>query len=166
MLQPKTKINQKNNQIVFWLPTENYPKEAIYATAYVFIDRCYVYINGNSKKEISISLEGKEKLLEKNLEDLKGEFLNELLNYLLRVEIGKRNKKIRESIVGSALISGLDNNFLSLAGGDEKGKGGRWQDDPLGIAIPWEEKHNKRKKDYSKGKKKSRQGKNKRGNIL
>ena len=139
MASPKSKINQKENQIVFWLNAKNYPLEAIYSTAYAFIDRAYVCLDGSPKKEIKVYLKGKEKLSDKKLEKLQGEFLNELLNYLLRVEIARRNKKIRESIVTAALASGLESGLFGVASDAQPDNS--WVEDPLGIAVPWEEKH-------------------------
>ena len=144
MLKPKSKINRKENQIVFTLKAQNYPLEAIYSTASVFIDRCYVYLDGDPKNEISVSLKGKEELNKKQLESLQGEFLNELLNYLLRVEIARRNKKIRESIVAAALASGLESGLFGAASDAQPGNS--WLEDPLGIAVPWEEKHFEKQK--------------------
>lgn len=138
MPQPKIKINQKNNQIIFRLKTKNYPPEAIYSTAYVFIDRAYVYLDGDPDKEISVSLKGKEGLNKKQLESLRGEFLNELLNYLVRLETARVNQKIREYVVASALVSALPQEALTGAPGLSGGGGQDWQKDPLGIAASWE----------------------------
>jgi His-Xaa-Ser system protein HxsD len=146
---PKSKIETNKNQINFRLKTKNYPLEAIYATAYVFINKAYVYLDGDPKKEMSVCLEGKEKLSEKILESLRGEFLNELLNYLLRVEIAKRNKKIRELIVSSALVSGLGGDFMAPVGGEVVDEKESWKADPLGIGVPWEEKYAEKEKNVS-----------------
>jgi His-Xaa-Ser system protein HxsD len=143
----KTQIDQKKNQITFWLNTKTYPLEAIYSAAYVFLDRAYIYLDGDPKKEIQVSLKGKTKLTKKELEDLVGEFHNELLNYLLRVEIAKRNQKIREYIVASALVSSLPvESLTSPSQLPEEISKEDWRKDPLGIAIPWEEKYNKNPK--------------------
>ncbi|MDI6777703.1 MAG: His-Xaa-Ser system protein HxsD [Patescibacteria group bacterium] len=141
MSHPKTKIDLKNNEVVFWLDSKIYSLESIYNTAYVFLDRAYVFLDGDPEKEIEVHLKGKEELDGKKLEALQGEFLNELLNFLLRTKIAKRNKKIREYIIASALVSGLPNSFVS-PNEDKETKAG-WQDDPLGIAVPWEEKNQK-----------------------
>ncbi len=154
MAQPKTKIKQEDNEIIFWLKAENYPMEAIYATAYVFVDRLYVYLDGKAGKEIKISLKGKKEMKKKELVALQGEFLNELLNYLIRVEIAKRNKKIRELIVGSTLVSGLENDFFSSARKQGLKNNESWLNDPLGIAVPWEEKEGSKKKSASSKKSK------------
>jgi len=142
----KDKINSKNNQIVFWLNSQTYPLEVIYSTAYVFLDRAYVYLDGDPKKEIVVSLKGKEKLNKKQLAGLKGEFCNELLNYLLRVEITKRNQKVRDFIVGTALVSALPRELLTQPSKVETSMDGDWKEDPLGIAVPWEEKYGKKPK--------------------
>lgn len=156
MKKPKSKISQKNNQIFFWLDSKIYPLEAIYSTSYVFLDRAYVYLDGEPAKEIIVSLKGKEKLNKKQLERLEGEFHNELLNYLLRVEIAKRTNKIRNFIVGTALVSALPIDLLVQSSLTEKKVSedlNDWRKDPLGIAIPWEEKYGKKKRKVKKKRK-------------
>lgn len=151
MQKPKSKINIKDNQIIFWLNSQLYSLEAIYSAAYVFIDRAYVYLDGNPTKEIIVSLKGKEKLNKKQLESLAGEFRNELLNYLLRVEVARHNQKIREYIVATALVSSLPTDLLAQSSlAEAESKEVDWQKDPLGITIPWEEKHGKKKQKKKK----------------
>ncbi|MFA6285182.1 MAG: His-Xaa-Ser system protein HxsD [Parcubacteria group bacterium] len=145
MQKPKSKINIKENQIVFQLSSRNYPLEAVHNTAYVFLDRAYIYLDGDPEKEIVVSLKGKDKLDKIQLEALRGEFLNELLNYLVRIQIAKQNKKIREFVVGSALIHGLGTDLMSNENIDN-GSTGEWKSDPLGIAVPWEDKYEKKGK--------------------
>ncbi len=146
MKKLKDKISQGENQIVFCLKTGVFPLEAIYGACYVFIDRAYVFLDGDPKKEIIVSLKGREKLNKKQLKALSGEFHNELLNYLLRVEIAKRNKKIRDFIVGTALVSALPTELLTQSSKTEIAETANWQKDPLGIVIPWEEKYGKKAK--------------------
>ena len=150
----KNKINQKENQIVFWLNSKTYPLEAIYSTAYTLLDKVYVYLDGDPKKEIIVSLKGKEKLNKKQIEALKGNFCNELLSYVLRVEIAKRNQKIRDFIVGTALISALPTPLEIKKSNDKKKD---TLNDSLNIAVPWEEKYGNKievKKAKTKNKKK------------
>jgi len=142
----------RKNKIVFSLDVTTYSLQAIYATAYSFVDRVYVFLDRKGKK-IKVVLESKGNLKKKGLEDLKKEFHNELLNYLLRVEIAKRNQKIRDFIVGTALVSALPTELLTQSSKPEISGTADWQKDPLGIAIPWEEKYGKKKR---KTKKKSK----------
>jgi His-Xaa-Ser system protein HxsD len=137
----KFKINSQKNQITFFLNSKVYPLEAIYSTAYVFLDKAYVFLDGDPKKEIIVYLKGKNNLSRKKLEALQGEFHNELLNYLLRIKIAKSNKKIREFVIGTALVSALPIPSYS----SEK-LVGSYSEDPLDIAVPWEKKYKKSSK--------------------
>ena len=122
-----------------------YPLEAILNASYTFIDRAYVFLDSNSKgNEIVVSLKGKQRLSPKKLEDLRGEFMNELLHCALRYKISKNNKKIREYIIGRALYSALPVSMEETILDEDSGKLD-YQQDPLGIAIPWEEKYGKKK---------------------
>lgn len=140
----KSKINQKQNQIIFWLDSRTYPLEAIYSAAYVFLDQAYVYLDGDPKKEIIISLKGKEKLSKKQIDALRGEFCNELLNYVLRVKIAERNQKVKDFIVGTALVSALPQESFIQTSETEAAKDQDWLKDSLNIAVPWEEKYGKK----------------------
>lgn len=139
---PKVKINETENKIIIFIAPKLYPIEPVYITAYVFLDRAYVYLDGDPEKEVHIHLKGKKKLTEKELKALADEFLNELLNYSLRYQISRDNRKIREYIVGAALMGASGEDTEKSIESDEKD----WQKDPLGIAVPWEEKYGKRGK--------------------
>ncbi|MBL7154901.1 MAG: His-Xaa-Ser system protein HxsD [Candidatus Portnoybacteria bacterium] len=141
-------VKIKNNTIKFLLNLQDYPLEAVYGTAYVFLDKAYLFLDSRPSKKIEVFLKGKKKLTKKQLENLKGEFLNELLNYTLRINLAKHNRKIREYIVGQALFSAVSEE--EVAKEDEIG----YENDPLGIAIPWEEKYGQESKTKTKRKKK------------
>ncbi len=130
----------KNNEIKFILDIKDYPIEAIYGASYVFLDKAYLFLDNKSSKKIQVSLKGKKKLTKKQLETLKGEFLNELLNYAFRINLTKHNKKIREFIISQALFSAVGEE------GTVEEDQLEYQDDPLGIAVPWEEKYKKKLK--------------------
>lgn len=130
------------------LNSKIYPLEAILNACYIFIDRAYIFLDSDPKgNQIKVSIKGKKRLTQKQLEVLKGEFTNELLHSALRYQISKNNKKIREYIIGRALYSALPTPDLFTASGKLD-----YQEDPLGIAIPWEEKYGKKKKKNVKSK--------------
>jgi len=133
------KATIKNNTIKFSFNLKDYPLEAVYGAAYVFIDQAYLFLDSKNKRKIDVYLIGKKKLSNKKLEGLKGEFLNELLNYTMRVNLAKGSRKLREFIIGQALVSAY--------GSEEAVQKNemQYQDDPLGIAVPWEEKYGKKK---------------------
>ena len=127
-----------NNVIKITLNSSIYNLEAILNACYVFIDRMYVFLDTDSSgKKILVSLKGKQKFSLKKIGQLKGDFINELLHCSLRYRINKNNKKIRELIVSRAIYSAMP---------DSNEKFEHYLDDPLGIAIPWEEKHGSKKK--------------------
>ncbi|MFA6988443.1 MAG: His-Xaa-Ser system protein HxsD [Candidatus Gastranaerophilaceae bacterium] len=125
--------NNTNNCVNIKLKQSIYPLEAIYGASYVFINRAYIYIDTKDEGEIEISLKGKKELNHQKKRELEGEFMNELLNYVQRINISKNTKKMRESIIDRALYSAINEECPC---GDEFEL-----DDPLGIAIPWEEKY-------------------------
>jgi His-Xaa-Ser system protein HxsD len=124
------------------LNPEIYPPEAILNTCYAFIDRAYIFLDYDSKKEnIKVSIKEKKSLSRKQSELLIKEFMNELLHYALRYQVSRNNRKIREYIIGRALYSAL-----GAPEPDSAAEKFDYQEDPLGIAIPWEEKYGRKKK--------------------
>ncbi len=131
-----TRINsQKNNETKITVDSRIYPLEAVYGAAYIFLDRSYVRLDGNPKDKIIVTIKGKKKLNKKEMDKLTGDFFNELLNYSLRFLISKQNQKIREYIVGTAILGAV---------GEEQKKKADWEKDAMGIAVPWEEKYKKK----------------------
>jgi His-Xaa-Ser system protein HxsD len=111
----------------------------------LFLDRVYIYLDGEPSKEIMVRMKLKavsdslaqSALASKaHLEQLSGEFHNELLNQLLREKVSESNAKIREYIVAQALYSAVPNEVDELLKEVEEED---WQEDPLGIAKTWEE---------------------------
>ena len=119
-----------------------YPRDAIYGAAYVFIDRCYVHLDRPADGKISVTLRLKPGSTAV-LADLSGELENELLAQAWRREIAEDGRAVVELIATRALAGaagppGLD-DLLDLDAG-----GGAFED-PLGIAMSWEEKYKKKK---------------------
>jgi His-Xaa-Ser system protein HxsD len=134
-----------------------YPVDAVMGTAYVFIDRCYVFLDKTPQGSIRVSLSSKAGGSDEELRVIAGEFQNELLGQALRYRVAARHEKVRETIVARALFGaaprisdssmgpegsqptpsdaqlGLDAQFVPAEDDD-------YLEDPLGIAVPWEEK--------------------------
>ncbi len=118
-----------------------YPLEVIYSTAYIYIDRCYVLLEKPGKDQVSVRLKAKPDCDEATFAELVGEFENELLNQTLRRKVAQRTEGVREAIVHRALFSAMPESIdLSLDDDD-----GDYLDDPLGIAVPWEDKFGQEK---------------------
>jgi His-Xaa-Ser system protein HxsD len=116
-----------------------YPLDVVFGAAFVYLDKCYVFIDKGEKNQWKVRLRGKPGCSAKEFQALVGEFENELLNQALRAHIAEKTRKVRDLIVHRALFSALPaSDDLGLD--DEVGD---YLDDPLGIAIPWEEKFGK-----------------------
>jgi His-Xaa-Ser system protein HxsD len=120
-----------------------YPKDAVYGAAYVFIDRCYVHLDRAGDRRIQVTLAAKKPGADTKA--LAGEFQNELLGQAWRRQIVEENQKLVESITSRALGGaagppGLD-ELLAMDIGEETAF-----EDPLGIAMSWEEKYKKKGK--------------------
>jgi His-Xaa-Ser system protein HxsD len=127
-----------------------YPAESIMGTAYVFTDRCYVLLDRTADGKVKVSLAAKSGTSPEAFAAITGEFQNELLAQALRHHIAKQHEKVREIIVARALFGaapqveaplpvddaklGLDPRFVPASDDD-------FLEDPLGIAVPWEEKY-------------------------
>jgi len=124
-----------------------YPRDVLYAAAYVFLDRAYVLLDRAGSRFL-VHLRGKTAIDETALRAMAGEFENELLAQALRLKVAKANQRIIENITTLA-ISGATGGFEAaheelgddpqLVDLDNPGDDG-FLDDPLHIAEPWEAK--------------------------
>jgi len=121
-----------------------YPRDVLYAAAYVFLDRAYVLLDRQDSRFV-VHLRAKRPLDEPTLQAMAGEFENELLAQALRHQVVDANQRIIEDVVAVAIAG---------AAGDVEGTGGTGLEgaplidprdpedgfvaDPLGIARPWE----------------------------
>lgn len=130
-----------------------YPLEVVMGAAYVFVDRCFLLLDRAPDGRVKVTITPKPGANEGLAEALAGEFQNELLAQALRARLGERHEKVREALVARALFGaapeqaaaeppatdaqlGVDASFLPAADDD-------YLEDPLGIAVPWEEKYAK-----------------------
>ena len=127
------------SSVTVTVDTSVYSTEAIYGAAYTFMDRAYVHLAKGVDRSIEVNLTGRTPLGEEGLRNLGGEFLNELLNQLIRINLDESGRKVREYIVAKA-------HFFQDQGGHEvkrlidSAMQGAFDEDPLDIAVPWEEK--------------------------
>ncbi len=120
-----------------------YPLDVIYGAAYVLIDRAYILLDRDSDGRTLVRIESKaDEPTEDDLRALVGEFSNELLAQALRRKITQQNRGILEAIVTQA-IAGATGALVPGAVEEDEDEDLDFLDDPLGIAVPWEEKFSK-----------------------
>lgn len=119
-----------------------YPRDAIFGAAYTLLDRCFVHLDRDGSKLV-VRLRPKPGVaIAADL--LAGEFEAEALAQAWRREIITENQALLEGVAarafgGAAGAPGLDDLL-----GEDLGDLGDAFDDPLGIAVSWEEKYGKK----------------------
>lgn len=115
-----------------------YPVAAVHGAAVIHIEKAYIRIDRASPGRTRISLRPKlGGATPEELRELGGHLLNELLHQALRLEVGAKTDKLRELVIGKAIMSA--ESAQGGVGGLGMDGGVSFSDDPLGIARPWEE---------------------------
>jgi His-Xaa-Ser system protein HxsD len=102
-----------------------YPLQALFATCYVFTDRCYLHLVPEEDMSV-IVVQLARKLAECDLAAIAGEFSNELINQRVRNDVAAATKAVRDLIVAQAFAE-ADLLEGSCVNAD-------YNDDPKGIA--------------------------------
>jgi His-Xaa-Ser system protein HxsD len=159
-------VNTRESAASFDVDTRIYSMDAVLGTAYVFINRAYVFLDQPGTNRIRVQLSGKSSLAADALTALCGDFLNELLGQVLRERTSRRFGKLREALLARALFAAAPG--LATEGSapaetvpaaaepapgaelaepsldDLPDEAADYLEDPLGIATPWEDKYAKK----------------------
>ncbi len=125
------------NTFDFEIDTNFYPQDAVYSVAYLLLEKYNIKLRSDKKSRIIMHLTSDEKLSKTEVDELMRRIEQELINQTLRLRIAKENKKLREYILGKALLGAQFGTIDDSNQPDETT--GDYIDDPLGIATPWEE---------------------------
>ena len=112
--------------------------DAIHGAAYLFVDRCWLFLASPSDDVVTVSIKVKsDSATEAELEALAGEFANELLNQAIRVSLGQSTATIREYMMARAFFttpvqSSIDALLAELDAEE-------LEEDDLEISVPWED---------------------------
>ena len=147
----ETRTNPGEGRVVLALDEATLPRDAVYAAAFAFIDRCWVHVDRVAGR-IEVALHAKA--ANANLEALAAELQDELLGEAWRRKIVDENRALMESLAIQAFGTpgGVEASGASEAGAldDLLADGDGAFDDPLGIAMSWEEKYARKGDDASK----------------
>lgn len=140
---PNVQADTSRGAVLLQVDPSIYPLEAIYGAAYIFIDRCYVFLDKPSDAALRVTLQTKDADPDDaTLRDLVGQFANELLSCAWRRQITEENRTLIEAVTAQALAGAMGPPSLDdLADFDFSDDG---FEDPLGIAQSWEEKHGRK----------------------
>lgn len=114
-----------------------YPMEIIYGAAHAFTNQNYVLLDGDEEIEIVVELKPFETA---DLETVGRKFCNRLLSYQVYKQKSKENQAVRNLILYRALFT---NAAISA---EEKDEIKEIIEDPEDIAVPWEEKNDRKER--------------------
>jgi His-Xaa-Ser system protein HxsD len=136
-------LSSTDRSVSMVIDAELYPLQAVYGAAYIFLDRCYVFIDRPAAGSYRITLSAKQAVDENEaLRRLVGEFANELLSCAWRHQVTQDNRVAIETVTVQAIAGAMGEPSLDdLADFDFTDEA---LDDPLGIAQSWEEKHGRK----------------------
>lgn len=136
--------------VAFVLDESVYPRPVVYGAAYAFMDRCYVFLTRPAERAIRVRMKSRDpQPAPAALEALAGEFANELLDQLMRFELGEATAEIRKYYMARAFfgVTGSPSIDALLAELDSE----EMADDALEIAVPWEQRSKDRTPEGSTG---------------
>ena len=130
------KYEVAEKSVSFLVDETLYSLESIYGASYLFIDRCFVFLERPEDKKVLVRLRAKQDCSQEELEAFAGEFGNELLNQVLRWRVSEATAQIREYTMARAFVShpaqtSIDSLLAELDAEE-------LEDDDLEIAVPWE----------------------------
>ena len=131
-------VSLGRDQVSFDVDETVYPLEAIYGAAYLFVDRCFVFLSRPKPQVVNVRLTSRQPAAATELDALAGEFMNELLSQATRLRLSQATARIREYYTAAALRAAASapsvDDLLAELDAEELG------DDPLEISVPWEGK--------------------------
>lgn len=138
-MSPKRK---KTKNFKISLPLNRYCQEVVELSCYKFLDVFYFKFSGDDKKIIveAFLRDDTQKVTKKDFEK---DFYTELNHNLIRTKIARENKNLREMVVFKTFFSALPEDEKERAILESEVDNPKFED-PLGIAIPWEQKHGKK----------------------
>ena len=132
-------------EIRFVIDETLYPRDAVFGASYIFVDRCYVFLDRPADQRIAVRLRTKGASTASELEALAGEFANELLNQTMRMRIAESTQRIREYYMARAFFASEGKSTIDqlLAELDAE----ELAEAPLEVAVPWAGKESTAKKE-------------------
>ncbi|HEX8162889.1 MAG TPA: His-Xaa-Ser system protein HxsD [Pyrinomonadaceae bacterium] len=90
-----------DDTLVVGVDTALYTLEALFRVCYLFTDRCYLFLS-QVEGAAAVEVRFTRKSPETDLNEMAGEFSNELVNQKVRLDVADETKGIRELIAAQA----------------------------------------------------------------
>lgn len=89
-----------NREVALSVNTGLYGIDAVFQACYTFTDRCFFHFSHKGGEDVVLSMRRKRE--DGDVDDLIGEFVNELINQRVRIDLFRRTHLLREMIVAQA----------------------------------------------------------------
>jgi len=136
------------NKMSFKVSQDAFTRNVLLRTCHCFGRMYYTELDLDGNGNFRVTLQSKNGDAIENPDATQGEFRNHLVNESLRDELMTKAKTVKEIIVARALFGAAGPPIVDMPGFDQEDdfgfiedEMGDYLDDPLGIAVPWEEKH-------------------------
>ena len=155
-MEGNLEIREKEGYVWVSVNPKIYHLDVVYSASYMFLETCYVMIDGDPQEEVIVELRPKNKTDPTDLRKLGREFNNELVNYANYAVQCIRNVRIRETILKRVLLThdaeSVQNTLPSETGSSNKNAEPLKEitKKPEEIASPVEEKCGKNKSEQGK----------------
>ena len=116
------------------LSIDVYGLDAIFRSCYWLTDRCYVYLAPPKDRLIEVTLAAKEGGVTMT-DRLAWDFLNDLVDQRLRIDVNRETRTIREMIIAQAFAETdlIDDRGRLISERGNPNQSGNDEDDPEGI---------------------------------
>ncbi|MAQ16532.1 MAG: hypothetical protein CMN30_17275 [Sandaracinus sp.] len=142
------RADREDGSVSFVVDESVYPLEAIYGATFTFLDRCFVFLGREGEGQVRVVLSAKKlPIADDELRGWVGELANELLACAWRGRILEQNRATIEAVTSQAIGGAMGPPSLDEL--EDFDFSEEPFEDPLGIAMSWEEKYGK--KDKSQG---------------
>ena len=136
-------VDLEEGSVHLRLDSTLYPLDAVYGASFTFLDRCYVFLDRPGEDELRVLLSPKDATTEaEGLRAMAGEFANELLTCAWRHRITTENRASIEAVTSQAIAAAMGPPSLDEL--EDFDFSEEPFEDPLGIAMSWEEKYRKK----------------------
>ncbi len=104
-MEGNIEIREKEGYIWVSVNPKIYRLDVVYSAAYMFLENCYVLIDGDPEEEVIVELRPKNETEITELKKIGMEFNNELINYANYAAQCIRNAGLREAILKRVLLT-------------------------------------------------------------
>ena len=135
------RVSESGSSLILLVNSAECPVTILRRTTFSFVRDCYVFLRRPTEEHFEVTLTPREHPVDRAiLTQLEEKFDAEMKDQILRDRLLKETGSVRQLVVGQALFAPHTRSDPFADDLDFLDDGDDFLDDPLGIAVPWEEK--------------------------